>query len=444
MGGGSDSSKPLPLCRSGRYARFGLQQLISFGAAGLLAVCCAVGRGGVDPVATLAFLHLALVVFEQTLSLQWPHGDLGVLLLVLGALAIFLAPVVVDLQVHLVELRVVSLAWSATTWFYMVRGPGYELRTGSMEGKVCLVTGSNTGIGFTTARAFARAGGKVIVACRSEAKSRETILRLLQDEKSGLKESQFQFVAPLDLSSIQSVRDLGRKFALLASMTGLELHLLVLNAGAMFSSRKLSVDGVEMTFATNHLGHFLLTHLLLPQLKAAEQKHEDPRVIIVSSSHSFAYDAFDFSEAVAVKAADSEEFLQRPFDMFHAYGQSKFANLLFATELVRRLRESKSKIPVCVLHPGSINTEIARDLHGIFQLYKLLMPAMRLFLKSTDHGCVNTLFAAASPSIPRASADTEGFLWINHVALESPNEAGTDARAAKQLWVLSEKLTGIA
>eukprot|EP00928_Gymnodinium_smaydae_P031394 TRINITY_DN23050_c0_g2_i1.p1 TRINITY_DN23050_c0_g2~~TRINITY_DN23050_c0_g2_i1.p1 ORF type:complete len:482 (-),score=120.42 TRINITY_DN23050_c0_g2_i1:87-1481(-) len=449
------SLTPLPLGRSGKYARRAQRVLVGLVAAVTATVAFVVLglQSGVlpDPVAVLAFLHVLVVFGEQTWSLQLARGDLGAVALLLAAFGAVLAQPIFGLAAGSWDIRLFAVMLSAATYLYLVRGHGYVLQRRSLDGRVCLITGCNTGIGLTTAEVMARAGARVIFACRNEAKAREAMKQVLASCKGIVKEEQLVFIAPLDLGSLKSIRAFVTKFRLLATMRNLELHHLILNAGAIYGSRTLSDDGIEMTFAANHLGHFLLTNLLLPQMRTLEKLGELPRIVVVGSSTGFGHEAFDFSEAVAaappakesLASPPREELLARPFEMFHAYGQSKFANMLFATELVRRLRKEGSKIPVCVVHPGSINTEIARNMPELlYRAYQALKPVLVVFFKTPYQGCLNTVFAATSQQIT-SSAPSNDFLYVDRLAVSSPNEAARDAEAARRLWSVSEKLAGV-
>merc|ERR1719356_167751 len=154
--------------------------------------------------------------------------------------------------------------------------------------------------------------------------------------------------------------------------------------------------------ATNHLGHFLLVNLLLPSLIEAESRGEQPRIVVVGSNMSYLHDTFDFSELSVVTGDEKEKeaYLQKPYKLFRAYGQSKLANLHFTTELARRLEEKGSKIPVNQLHPGEVLTDVMRDMHPVLlRLYNIFQPVAYGFLKSAPQGAFCSLHVATDPSL---------------------------------------------
>lgn len=246
------------------------------------------------------------------------------------------------------------------------------------------------------------------------------------------------------MSSLQSVEEFGTKFRLLVSMRHLKLHLLFLNAGAMFWERELSKDGLEMTFASNHLGHFCLVKALLPHLLSAEGDGALPRVILTGSSTASALDHLDFSvvaRAGSPGGMSREEMLQLPFDTMGSYAHSKLAGLLFAQGLVRRLRDKGSRIPVCVVHPGEVYTDFARNLPWmIVFVYSVLRPAFLSIMKTPRQGCQGILYAAASADVVSRSKASSSFLYIERCGLGQPNEAGCREEDAEKLWVASEQL----
>ncbi|CAE8599441.1 unnamed protein product [Polarella glacialis] len=272
----------------------------------------------------------------------------------------------------------------------MVRGPSFKPTPGSLAGRVCLITGCNSGIGYETAKALAEAGATVLFACRSEQRARIAMAKLLEESKAaGVLEKQLHFL-PLDLSSLSSVR----RCAKLLEESNLEVQTLVLNAGVMLRSRALSEDKFEMTMASNHLGHFLLVQLLLPHMLASESRGGQPRIVVVGSNLCYKLDVFDFSEVVAVKdEREKRDFMAKPYELFRAYSQSKLANLLFTKELASRLWRQGSRIPVNCVHPGEVLTEISRDFHpAIVWLYGVFRPVCFALFKSQQQGAVCSTF----------------------------------------------------
>eukprot|EP00932_Pfiesteria_piscicida_P016791 SRR837773.3699.p2 GENE.SRR837773.3699~~SRR837773.3699.p2 ORF type:complete len:486 (-),score=184.33 SRR837773.3699:17-1432(-) len=400
------------------------------------------GTRVLDPMGCLAFGYIYAVFAFQCTFLEWPAVPARVLLLLLLALLAFVLPTLITMQLKRdMDLWMRAACWALDVaiilagYYSMVRGPGPKhLAKGSLKNKVFVVTGCNTGIGYETARVLAEAGATVVFACRTESKARAAMQAIL--DGYDVEESQLVFV-PLDVSSLASVR----KFPGLLEKTGLRTHTLILNAGAMFSNREYSVDGLEQTMATNHFGHFLLVHLLLPSMLLDESRGEKPRIVVVGSNMSYMHDAFDFSELEVVADDDKEDRKAKPYELFRAYGQSKFANLHFTTELARRLKSQGSKIPVNQIHPGEVLTEVMRDMNPIVvKLNQIFRPVAMAFMKTPLQGAFCTLHVATDPSLDTADKVTGA-----HFVRCSPaplSRAGRDEEISAQIWRISEEVTG--
>jgi len=211
----------------------------------------------------------------------------------------------------------------------------------------------------------------------------------------------------------------------------------------MMGSRQLSKDGFELTLASNHFGHFLLTQLLLPELLAAEARGEQPRIVALTSNLSYMHDGFDFAEAVRAEdgSPEQEAFLARPYSLFRSYGQSKLANVLFGNELSRRLRTLSSRIPVLLVHPGEVATDVMRDLPYVVVLaLRLFRPFVWTLLKTPAQGSLNSVHATTCPSL--ATSDDTSAIYLDRLAPARANEAGCSAAAARRLWEISENFCG--
>lgn len=278
-----------------------------------------------------------------------------------------------------------------------------------MEGKVCLVTGATSGIGLVTARELARAGARVLIVGRTPRKSAEAAARIRAEAGSSI-------VEPLsaDLSSQADIRALAREVQDQAD----RLDVLVNNAGGIFLERSESVDGIEMTFAVNHLAYFLLTNLLLDLLMASR-----PSRIVNVSSRAHRGVAIDFGD---IGGRDH-------YSGWRAYQKSKLANLLFTRELARRL--GGTGVTVNALHPGYVNTHIFRDegWRG-----KVMRFAAGRFAMTPERGARTALYLAASPEVEGV---TGGYFANN--ARVPPSRAAVDEAAARLLWRFSEDLTGL-
>jgi len=291
--------------------------------------------------------------------------------------------------------------------------------TTGMTGRVCLVTGATQGIGKITALELARMGAKVWIVGRDASRTRDAA-----DEIGKAAGSEVgTFIA--DLSLMADVRRLAGEIK-----GKLErLHVLVNNAGAIHQSRKVTGEGLEMTFATNHLAYFLLTGELLPLLEASGEAGRAARIVNVSSqAHTRA--RFDMEDLMAEKS----------YAPFTAYGNSKLANILFTYEMARRLK-GKPVTANC-LHPGVVATGFGRNDGGFF---KLIIRMASPFFLSPEKGAETSIYLASSPEVegvsgqyfdkckPRRSVKIsydetlQARLWDRSVAL---TQSGAVARAS--------------
>jgi NAD(P)-dependent dehydrogenase (short-subunit alcohol dehydrogenase family) len=291
-----------------------------------------------------------------------------------------------------------------------------------LTGKLAVVTGSTSGIGLETVRVLAEHGAEVILAARNELKT-HGVIEQVRKEISGAKlESHV-----LDTSSLASVREFARWFTDL----GRPLDLLINNAGIMMVPYEKSVDGNELQFATNHLGHFALTGLLLPALDAAPSA----RVVTVSSiAHKLG--ELDFADLQFEDGAG--------YSPTRAYRRSKLANLLFARELDRRLDAAGSSTISVAAHPGVSNTNLGNHLmNNVF--LRPLQPVVSAVMQGAEAGSLPTLRAAADPDViggqyygPVRRGETTG---PPEVARQSM--MATDPELAGRLWEASEEITSV-
>ncbi|HEX3735140.1 MAG TPA: oxidoreductase [Solirubrobacterales bacterium] len=288
-------------------------------------------------------------------------------------------------------------------------------------GRTVVVTGANSGLGLVAARELARAGADVVLACRNTAKG-EAALESIRADVPGAKVA----VEALDLSSLDSVREFAARFA--AGHEGLDL--LINNAGVMAPPRRETADGFELQLGTNHLGHFALTGLLLGKL----QGREDARVVTVSSTaHKMGKIDFDDLQR------------QKHYFRWTAYGQSKLANVLFARELDRRLREAGSPVKSLAAHPGYSATNLQSAAPPLLDRVVMTMTNL-LLAQSAEMGALPELYAATRPNL-------DGGLFIGpdgfeeqrgHPKVVNPVRAGRDGAVAERLWAVSEELTGVS
>lgn len=277
-----------------------------------------------------------------------------------------------------------------------------------LAGQTVVVTGANSGIGRAAAARLAGAGAHVVLAVRTPAKGEEAAAGM-----SGSTE-----VRRLDLADLASVRD----FA--AGLDG-EIAILVNNAGLMALPEQRTADGFEMQIGVNHLGHFALTNLLLPQVTG--------RVVTVASA----------AHRMGRIDLDDLNWHTRRYDRWRAYGQSKLANLLFTLELSRRLAAADSDVRATAAHPGYAATHLQERTGSPLQDGAMWV-MNRLVAQDADGGALPTLFAATA-DIPSGSyAGPGGFQEMRGAPrLVGRTSAAHDADMAARLWTRSEELTGV-
>ena len=292
-------------------------------------------------------------------------------------------------------------------------------------GRIALVTGANSGIGFEAAKVLAHRGAHVVLACRDQVKAADAQRRIEASGKASLE------ILPLDLSSLPQVREAAEKFR----SKHARLDLLINNAGVMWLPRTLNADGQELQFATNHLGHYALTGHLLNLLLATP----DSRVVTVSSL-AHAQGRIRFDDPAWAKA---------PYSKLRSYGQSKVANLVFAYELARRLQARGVNTQSIGCHPGISATNLA--VPGFtMQGAKLLALVSGLLTKVVAQdpavGAQPTLYAATA-------ADARNGDYIGPSGFRQmygpPRKVGStrysrDEEVGRKLWALSEQLTGVS
>ncbi len=277
-----------------------------------------------------------------------------------------------------------------------------------MNGRVCLVTGGNSGIGKATAVGLAKLGASVAIVSRDRARGETAVAEIRS--KSG---NQHVDMMGADLSSLQSVRELARDFA----AKHRQLHVLVNNAGIFLPKRVVTADGLEATFATNHLGHFLLTMLLLDTIKASAPS----RIINVTSSAHYG-SKIDFEDLQG----------EKKYSGYKAYGQSKLANILFTYELARRLEGTG--VTINCLHPGVVRTGFGKDEGGLMAVgVRVAAPLMM----SPEKAARAVVWLASSPELEHVSGK-----FFSKGKEERSSKESYDVEAARRLWEVGEELTG--
>jgi NAD(P)-dependent dehydrogenase (short-subunit alcohol dehydrogenase family) len=296
------------------------------------------------------------------------------------------------------------------------------------SGRVAVVTGSNTGIGYHTAAMLAYTGAHVVLAVRNLEKGNSALSRIVAaDPKADVT------LQELDLSSLDSVRTAAKA---LRSAYG-RIDLLINNAGVMYTPKRLTADGFEIQFGINHLGHFALTGLLLDNLLPVRNS----RVVTVSSLGHRIRAAIHFDDLQ----------WEHSYDRIAAYGQSKLANLLFTYELQRRLgalalkdsEEEKQPTIAVAAHPGAADTELTRNLPAVLRPAAAVLG--QVVFQSAAMGALPTLRAATDPDVegghyygPHAFAQQRG-----RPKLVSSSAQSHDEDLQRRLWTVSEELTGV-
>ncbi|KAJ3404088.1 hypothetical protein HDV05_007361, partial [Chytridiales sp. JEL 0842] len=317
--------------------------------------------------------------------------------------------------------------------------PGYIVKQNSLSGVVCIVTGASAGIGYATARSLFIGGAHVICACRNKSKA----LAAIENMNSEASEMSSNATAAgkldfmyLDTANLNTVRQFAKEFL----ERNLPLHLLINNAGiASFTSLPPSVDGFELQFATNHLGHFLLTNLLLPVLKATAESLSATNPVPLKSVSIVNVSALAHHILVQRPDWSSQAKTETSPSGFSGYAVSKLANVCFTVELARRLREthgiSSDKIQTCSLHPGGVASDIWDRL-----LPSSLASLVKRVMISSEQGSSTSLYCALDDNV---LGDVEAG-YYEDCRLAKRGRFTFDKDYNRELWERSEEWTGLS
>ena len=278
-----------------------------------------------------------------------------------------------------------------------------------MRGKTCVVTGANSGIGLETAVALAQAGARVAVVCRTAEKSEQTVGEIKRRSPAA---DVLPFAA--DLSSQREVRTVAAQIADALP----RLSVLVNNAGLMLRERVLTGDGIETTFAVNHLAYFLLERLLGPALVAGA-----PSRVVNVASRAHLSGTLRFDDLMG----------SHGYNGWQAYAQSKLANVVFTYELARRL--AGTGVTANCLHPGVVGTNIG---HAGPSWIRFGIKLVRPFLLSPKRGAATSIYLASSPEVE----DVSGRYFVDRRE-ERTSDESYDRALATRLWKISEELIGL-
>lgn len=276
-----------------------------------------------------------------------------------------------------------------------------------MQGKTVVITGATSGIGQVAAETLAKRGARVVFTARNEAKGEAMLDRLVRanpDAAHGWVQT--------DLSTIAAMKAAGEALAAKAP----RIEVLINNAGAIFQRREVTADGLEMTFAVNHMAYFVVTEILRPLIP-----HGGRIVSTASTAHQ--YGRLDFDDLQSA----------RNYQSFRAYGLSKLCNILWTRELARRV--TGARVTANCLHPGGVNTGFGDNVSGVLGA---LFGLGKRFMLTPEQGADTLIYLAASGDV----ADRTGGYWAKR-ALTQPSVSARDDNAAHRLWEVSAEIAGL-
>jgi len=279
-----------------------------------------------------------------------------------------------------------------------------------MRGRTCMITGASSGIGRATALGLARLGATLVLVCRDRQRGAGTVADIAA--QTGNREVTLLLA---DLAVQAEIRRVAAEFL----ATDRPLHVLINNAGAVNLQRTLTADGIEATFAVNHLAYVLLTNLLLDRLRRSA-----PARIVNVASDAHKFGALDFDDLGN----------EHRYRGLRVYGQSKLANILFTAELARRL--DGTGVTVNSLHPGAVGTGLGKN-NGAWA--RGVIALLRPFFRSPDSGAATSIYLASSPAVDGIT----GQYFVN-CRQTRPSRDAQDPAAARRLWDVSMELTGLS
>lgn len=308
----------------------------------------------------------------------------------------------------------------------------------SQQDRLMIITGANTGLGFSSTKILAQKGAKVVMGCRSMTKCTKAAEKI-----RALNNNAQLYPMEIDLSSLSSVQAFAKTFMeRFTADKSQYLGGLMLNAGVMACPYSLSEDGIEMQFAVNHVGHHYLTKLLLPSLQESDEKGYQTHITSISSSASFnAY------EPQGVKLSLQEINDKSSYNRMKAYGQSKLSNILFAQELQKRVMEKGMKTIVTAVHPGAVETDLPRHFANFLpkRYHDYFFQSFRWFTKNgwvweSDVAALSQVFAITTPSSQRNASYWKGAFIVPLARKSQPPSHATNLALQSRLWDFTESL----
>lgn len=283
-----------------------------------------------------------------------------------------------------------------------------------MQGKTVLITGATNGIGEVAALELARAGAQVVIVSRSAQKCADTVKRIQQQTGNAA----VSYIAN-DLSLMSGIRAAAETFRERHD----RLDVLLNNAGGLFTKRQLTSEGLEMTFALNHMSYFLLTHLLLDTLKATAKQTGDVRVINVSSGAHYAARRIRFDDLTREKS----------YNAFGVYAESKLMNVLFTQELAHRL--GGTGVSANALHPGFVRTGFGKNNKGFANA---IFSLIQVFALTPEQGAETSIYLASDETVRGVTGK-----YFTKKKPAAVNKLCQDITVQQQLWRVSEQIAGL-
>ncbi|MBV9905704.1 MAG: SDR family NAD(P)-dependent oxidoreductase [Alphaproteobacteria bacterium] len=281
-----------------------------------------------------------------------------------------------------------------------------------MQNKVVVITGGTSGIGEVSAIRLAEQGARIVLIARDRQRTAATLVKLHTANAAANHIAHYA-----DLSGIADMKRVAAEVAVAEP----KIDVLINNAGAVFLSKQMSADGLEMTFATNHMAYYVITNILLPNLQAT------PGARVVSTASD--------AHKSAKLDLDDLQFAKRPFASFTAYGNSKLCNILFTRELARRLGTG-GPTANC-LHPGFVGTRFGSN-NATNVFLRVLQRTIMTFGISPEEGAKTIIHLASSPDVATISGK-----YFYKCKLDEPTAAAQSDRDAERLWTISRELSGV-